>query len=97
MVANFQNLLLFSPLRNFLLALLNLSNWAISAAWQQWRDEASWVNTAAENDQNRNHNLAMAALERSTAVDLQDQASKDSMYQMIGKFGFDFLSNITKK
>ena len=77
--------------------LLNLSNWGISAAWQQWRDEASWVNTAAENDQNRNHNLAMAALERSTAVDLQDQASKDSMYQMIGKFGFDFLSSVTKK
>ena len=76
--------------------LLNLSNWAVSAAWQQWRDEASWVNTASENDQNRNHNLAMAALERSTAVDLQDQASKDSMYQMIGKFGFDFLSNIGK-
>ena len=44
--------------------LLNLSNWAVSAAWQQWRDEASWVNTASENDQNRNHNLAMAALER---------------------------------
>ena len=77
--------------------LLNLSNWAVSAAWQQWRDEASWVNTASENNQNRNHNLAMAALERSTAVDLQDQASKDSMYQMIGKFGFDFLSNIGKK
>jgi len=78
--------------------LLNLSNWAVSAAWQQWRDEASWVNTASENDQNRNHNLAMAALERSTAVDLQDQSSKDSMYQMIGKFGFDFLSKVgTKK
>ena len=74
--------------------LLNLSNWAVSAAWQQWRDEASWVNTASQNDQNRNHNLAMAALERSTAVDLQDQASKDSMYQMIGKFGFDFLSKL---
>ena len=74
--------------------LLNLSNWAVSAAWQQWRDEASWVNTASENAQNRNHNLAMAALERSTAVDLQDQASKDSMYQMIGKFGFDFLSKL---
>ncbi len=73
--------------------LLNLSNWAVSAAWQQWRDEASWVNTASQNDQNRNHNLAMAALERSTAVDLQDQASKDSMYQMIGKFGFDFYLN----
>ena len=72
--------------------LLNLSNWAMSAAWQQWRDEASWVNTSSENEQNRNHNLAMAALERSTAVDLQDQSSKDAMYQMIGKFGFDLLT-----
>jgi len=74
--------------------LLGLSNWAMSAAWQQWRDEASWVNTASENAQNRNHNLAMAALERSTAVDLQDQSSKDSMYQMIGKFGFDVLQGL---
>ena len=72
--------------------LLGLSNWAMSAAWQQWRDEASWVNTASENEQNRNHNMAMAALERSAAVDLQDQASKDAMYQMIGKFGFDLFN-----
>ena len=36
--------------------------------------------------------MAMAALERSAALDLQDQASKDAMYQMIGKFGFDLLS-----
>ncbi len=72
--------------------LLNLSNWAMSAAWQQWRDEASWVNTASENEQNRNHNMAMAALERSAAVDLQDKASKDAMYQMIGKFGFDLFN-----
>ena len=72
--------------------LLNLSNWAMSAAWQQWRDEASWVNTASENEQNRNHNMAMAALERSSAVDLQDKASKDAMYQMIGKFGFDLFN-----
>ena len=74
--------------------LLNLSNWAMSAAWQQWRDEASWVNTSSENAQNRNHNLAMAALERSTAVDLQNSKSKDSMYQMIGKFGFDVISGL---
>ena len=72
--------------------LLGLSNWAMSAAWQQWRDEASWVNTASENAQNRNHNMAMAALERSAAVDLQDSASKDAMYQMIGKFGFDLFN-----
>ena len=28
--------------------LLNLSNWALSSLWQQWRDEASWVNTSSE-------------------------------------------------
>jgi hypothetical protein len=72
--------------------LLNLSNWALSSLWQQWRDEASWVNTSSENTANRNHNLAMAALERSTAVDLQDKASKDALYQMIGKFGFKLLA-----
>jgi len=72
--------------------LLNLSNWALSSLWQQWRDEASWVNTSSENTANRNHNLAMAALERSTAVDLQNKASKDAMYQMIGKFGFKLLA-----
>ena len=72
--------------------LLNLSNWGLSSAWQQWRDEASWVNTSSENESNRNHNLAIAALERSTAVDLQNKASKDAMYQMIGKFGFDLLT-----
>ena len=74
--------------------LLNLSNWAVSAAWQQWRDEASWVNTAGENESNRNHNLAMAAMERTAAVDLQDSASKDAFYQMVGKFGFDVISGL---
>jgi len=72
--------------------LLNLSNWAMSASWQQWRDEASWVNTASQNERNRNHNLAMAAIERSSALDLQDQKSKDAFYQMIGKFGFDLFN-----
>ena len=73
--------------------LLNISNWALSSMWQQWRDEASWVNTSSENAANRNHNLAMAALERSTALDLQDQASKDSLYDLIGRFGFLLYNN----
>ena len=74
--------------------LLNLSNWSMSAAWQQWRDEASWVNTSGENQANRNHNLAMAAMERTAALDLQDQSSKDAFYQMVGKFGFDVISGL---
>ena len=69
--------------------LLNISNWALSSAWQQWRDEASWVNTSSQNAANRNHNLAMAALERSTVLDLQNKASKDSLYELIGRFGFE--------
>jgi hypothetical protein len=69
--------------------LLNISNWALSSMWQQWRDEASWVNTSSQNASNRNHNLAMAALERSTVLDLQDKASKDSLYDLIGRFGFE--------
>ena len=72
--------------------LLNLNNWALSSLWQQWRDEAAWVNTASENDANRKHNLAMAALERSTAIDLQNKKSKDSLYELIGTFGFDLLT-----
>ena len=73
--------------------LLNISNWALSSMWQQWRDEASWVNTSSENASNRNHNLAMAALERSTVLDLQDKASKDSLYELIGRFGFLLYNN----
>ena len=72
--------------------LLNISNWALSSMWQQWRDEASWVNTSSQNASNRNHNLAMAALERSTVLDLQDKASKDSLYELIGRFGFEVFN-----
>ena len=34
----------------------------------------------------------MAAMERTAALDLQDQKSKDAFYQMIGKFGFDLFN-----
>ena len=69
--------------------LLNLSNFAMSAMWQQWRDEASWVNTTSENELNRNHNLAVAALERTTAFDLQNSAQKSALYAMLGSFGMN--------
>ena len=72
--------------------LLNLSNYALSSLWQQWRDEASWVNTSAENESNRNHNLAVAALERTTAFDLQSSAQKNALYAMLGQFGMNVFS-----
>ena len=73
---------------------LNLSNFALSAAWQEWRDEATWVNSAAENTLNRNHNMALAALERSVAFELMDEDAKQSMYEMIGAFGFELLKEV---
>ena len=67
--------------------LLNLSNFALSALWQQWRDEAAWVNTSSETELNRAHNLAIAALERSTDLDLQDADKTSKLIQVLGKFG----------
>jgi len=72
--------------------LLNLSNYALSALWQQWRDEASWVNTSSENETNRNHNLAIAALERTTSLDIQNNAQKAALYGMLGQFGMQVFS-----
>ena len=66
--------------------LLNASNFAMSSLWQQWRDEASWTNEASQNNLQRNHALAVAALERQTAFDMQDQESSDAMWEMLGKF-----------
>ena len=75
--------------------LLNLSNFGMSALWQQWRDEASWVNTASQNDLNRNHNLAIAALERTTSLDLQNEAQKAALYGLLGQFGMEVFSEMT--
>ena len=66
--------------------LLNMSNFALSSMWQQWRDEATWTNEAAQNGLNRAHNIAMAALERQTEFDLMDKANGDKIFDLIGKF-----------
>ena len=66
--------------------LLNMSNFALSSMWQQWRDEATWTNEAAQNGLNRAHNIAMAVLERQTEFDLLDKANGDKIFDLIGKF-----------
>ena len=72
--------------------MLNLSNFAMSGLWQQWRDEASWVQTSSQNVNNRDHNMAIAALERTTAFDLQNSAQKAALYALMGQFGMDAFS-----
>ena len=73
--------------------LLNLSNFAMSGLWQQWRDEASWVQTSSQNVNNRDHNMAIAALERTTAFDLQNSAQKAALYALLGQFGVEAFAN----
>ena len=72
--------------------LLNLSNYALSSLWQSWRDEAAWVNSSSENAENRAHNTAIAALERSTELDLADENKTSALYQLLGKFGIALVT-----
>ena len=72
--------------------LLELSNYALSNLWQQWRDEASWVNSASESATNRAHNAALAALERTTELDVKDADQKTKMYEMLGRFGIAIIN-----
>ena len=72
--------------------MLDMSNYALSGLWQQWRDEADWVNSASENSLARAHNAALAALERTTELDLADEGKKSKMYELLGKFGIAMFS-----
>ena len=74
--------------------MLELSNYAISNLWQQWRDEAAWVNSASETAANRAHNAAIAALERTTELDVKDADQKTKMYEMLGRFGISIINNL---
>ena len=67
--------------------MLELSNYALSNLWQQWRDEAAWVNSASESAANRAHNAALAAIERTTELDVKNEDQKTKFYEMLGKFG----------
>jgi hypothetical protein len=74
--------------------LLNISNFALSALWQQWRDEASWINTSSENQKERAHNIAIAALERETQLELMNEQSKNELNGLLGQLGVKIFSGI---
>jgi len=77
--------------------MLDLSNYALSGLWQQWRDEADWVNSASDNALSRSHNAALAALERTTELDLADEEKKSKMYELLGKFGIAIFTGGSPK
>ena len=67
--------------------LLDISNWAMNSMWNQWRDEATWAIEASENQKNRAHNMAVAAMERATTFDIMDEEQKNKLLEVIGAFG----------
>jgi len=74
--------------------LLQISNFALSSLWQQWRDEASWINQSSENAQDRAHNIAMAALDRELTMELLDQKAKSNLNRIIGEIGLEIIEGM---
>lgn len=65
----------------------NLSVTALNNLWQQFRDEASWAFEAAENEKNRNYNLALAANNQSFIAN----QSEVEWYEQLGGFASALL------
>lgn len=75
---------------------LNLSNWALNAVWQQFRDEADYAFTASENAQNRATNMAILASQQGFQSGLINQQQQSQMYQSLGNFSVNLLNNLMK-
>lgn len=72
--------------------MLNLSNTAMNNLWQQFRDEADYAFTAGENTLNRQHNLAMAALQNANAKDMMQEGQKAQFAQLLGSVAGNILT-----
>jgi len=70
----------------------NMSQWSLAALWQQARDEASWANTAAENEKQRAHNIAVAAIGRDAALTAMSVEQRNNVYAAIGTWAAGALS-----
>jgi len=74
--------------------LLSLSNFALSALWQQFRDEAFWAWTSGENTADRANNLAVAAFNRDTLFDQIDNQQESELFRQLGQFALNMIGNI---
>ncbi len=74
--------------------LLSLSNFALSAMWQEFRDEAFWAWTSGENQLDRAHNLAVAAFNRDAIFDQIDQQQEAELFEQLGQFALNLIGNL---
>jgi len=65
---------------------LNISNTALNNIWQQYRDEADYAYSAAENGRDRTFNYAMAILEAKVNKDMYSQYLDEASSNAIGGF-----------
>ena len=68
----------------------NMSNQGLSFLWQEMRDSAKWEYEAAQNAQERQTNLSIAALGNEQVSD----AARASTLQKLGGFGLDLFKTI---
>ena len=68
----------------------NMSNQGLSFLWQEMRDSAKWEYEAAQNAQERQTNLAIAALGNEAVSD----AARASTLSTLGGFGLDIFKTI---
>ena len=68
----------------------NLSNQGLSFIWQEMRDSAKWEYESAQNAQERQTNLAIAALGNEAAA---DQGRADTL-KTLGGFAIDIWSKL---
>jgi hypothetical protein len=68
----------------------NLSNQALSFIWQEMRDAAKWEYESAQNAQERQTNLAIAALGNEAASD----QGKAEVLKTLGGFALEVWSKI---
>ena len=65
---------------------LSISNTALNNIWQQYRDEADYAYSSAENAKDRTFNYAMAVLEAKVNKDMYDQYLDEASSNAIGGF-----------
>ena len=70
----------------------NLSNQGLSFLWKEMRDAAKWEYESAQNAQERQTNLAIAALGNEAAA---DQGRADIL-KTLGGYGIDIWKTISK-
>jgi len=72
--------------------ILNQSEFALQALWQETRDNASWAFQASENDATRQSQIALAAMNREAIFAQQSEADKAAWGQALGRFAANIFS-----